>query len=103
MDAIAAPGIQYALGELLGPQPEQEPEPEIWFFLYRHTRTKNDERRIYAEISRPHPDGITKRGRIAGWDERIILPRIDLDGTGMRKRLPETGPTFDVDVARRVV
>jgi hypothetical protein len=101
VEAINAQALQLALAELLGPEPAKDPKPEIWFLLYRHARRKNGTRRIYAEISRPHPDGISKRGRISGWAERIILERIDLDGGGMVQRPPESGPQFDVDIARR--
>ena len=104
--AIEAPGMQLALEELLGPQPEAEPDPEIWFLLLRHLRSKRNEHRsrIYAEVSKPHPDGIDKQGRIVGWMERIILPHLDIDdGSRLKRRSPETGPKFDVEVVRKAI
>ena len=105
IDAITAPGLQLALAELIGPTPEKEPDPRIWVLLYRYVRAKRKDdhrRRIYIELSQPHPDGINKKGRIVGWEERIVIPHLDINnrGDGFKERVPE-GPTFDVDVVRR--
>ena len=100
VDAISAAGFQYALIELLGPTAVKDPEPEIWVVLYRYRRVKDtDHKRVLIEISKPHPDGVNKRGRIVGWAERLVIPRLDIDGTPERK--PEAGPQFDVSVVRR--
>jgi hypothetical protein len=107
VEAITAPGMQFAMIELIGPTPEKEPEPDIWILLYRYVRPKrkdDDRRRIYIELSQPHPDGINKRGRIVGWSERLIIPPLDINkrDTGIRTRVPE-GPQIDVDVFRRAL
>lgn len=101
LEAINARAIQLGLIELLGPEPEKQPDPEIWFWLLRHARTTAGKKRVYSEVSRP--SSIGTEGRVIGWSERIILPRLDIDGDGGSLRVPEPGPQFDVDVVRRAL
>lgn len=51
--------------------------PETWVLLYFYSKKFNH---IRAELSRPKPHEM-KNGFISEWDERIILPKIDLNGT----------------------
>ena len=97
--AIAAPGRQLSLMDEFG----KEPDPEIYFALYRYRVFPGGRKRVYIEISKPHPDGVNKRGRVVGWTKRTIVPWLDIDnpGDGVGARVPDAAPVIDVDVARR--
>lgn len=51
--------------------------PITWVLLYFYSQQFNH---IRAELSRPSSDGIDEQGFITKWEERIILPVMDLSG-----------------------
>lgn len=75
-------------------QKEIGQQPQTWYLLYRREGSK-----VFSELSLPivvSDDGVIKH-----WQERIILPVIDLtDGPSSGNE--DHGPAFDVDVRRRV-
>lgn len=98
--AIKANVIQLELGPSLIPLAEPEKaEPQTWFWLLRHARTAEGARRVYSELSLP--SGLIRGGRIVAWSQRIIVPRLDIDGDGGVQKKTEDGPKFDVPVSRR--
>lgn len=70
-------------------------EPMTWVLLIH-----GSPRGVRSELSLPVSIGADDR--IEKWEERIILPPIGGDDGGVRRRTPEPGPDFDVDVVRRV-
>lgn len=82
-----------------GPREHHDSAPGVeamvtWFLLYRPT-----EKKIYAELSLPSAiDG----GTISDWNERIILPAIDLEtGEPDAEDLPHDEGGYDVGVSMR--
>lgn len=51
--------------------------PITWVLLYFYSQQFNH---IRAELSRPSADGMDDQGFITKWEERIILPVMDLSG-----------------------
>ncbi len=51
--------------------------PTTWVLLYFYCKKSNH---IRAELSLPSADGISDRGFITKWEERLILPVMDLSG-----------------------
>ncbi|MFC8447716.1 hypothetical protein [Kitasatospora sp. NPDC057223] len=68
-----------------------------WFLLYQHVN-RPDGVRLHAELSLP--EGAGEHGKIAEWNERIILPEIDFDGFTPFEDAIDPNSGFDIPVER---
>lgn len=89
--ATAAAVNQNVQGILFGFVPDEVPAPTTWILLVRSSADG-----LIAELSFPHT--MSAGGRVSEWSERIVLGRIDPDGTGDRLPLPDDADSEPIDV-----